>query len=207
MTLNHGSRPAPGWAGRSRSRPPPCTARPGSRRSRPTNILRKVMRRGEVAVIAGFQGVSPEGRITTLGRGGSDTTRSPSRRPSKAERCDIYTDVDGVYTTDPRIVRQGPQARQDRLRGDAGDGVARRQGAADPLGRAGHGTSVPLRVLSSFERPARGGTFVCDEEDIMEKKAVTGVAYSRDEAKITLHRCRTIPASPRRSSGRWPMPG
>ena len=108
---------------------------------------------GEVAVIAGFQGVTPDGRITTLGRGGSDTTAVAIAAALEADRCDIYTDVDGVYTTDPRIEAKARKLDQDLLRGDAGDGLAGRQGAADPLGRAGHGQHVPVRVLSSFVEP------------------------------------------------------
>ena len=89
------------------------------------------METGQVAVVAGFQGLAPDNRITTLGRGGSDTSAVALAAALKADRCDIYTDVDGVYTTDPRIVPQGAQAGEDRLRGNAGTGLGRRQGAAD----------------------------------------------------------------------------
>ena len=83
------------------------------------------MQAGQVPVVAGFQGIGPDSRITTLGRGGSDTSAVALAAALKADRCDIYTDVDGVYTTDPRIVAAGAQARQDRLRGDAGAGLGR----------------------------------------------------------------------------------
>ena len=81
---------------------------------------------GQVAVVAGFQGISPRGRITTLGRGGSDTSAVALAAALKADRCDIFTDVDGVYTTDPRIVAKARKLEQDHLRRDAGDGVAGR---------------------------------------------------------------------------------
>ena len=103
----------------------------------------------QVAVIAGFQGLHKEsGRVTTLGRGGSDTSAVAIAAAIGAERCDIYTDVDGVYTTDPRVVRNGAPARQDRLRGNAGARLARRQGDAGALGRARHGAQgARLRAL------------------------------------------------------------
>ena len=148
---------------------------------------------GEVAVVSGFQGMHREtGRITTLGRGGSDTSAVAIAAGIGADRCDIYTDVDGVYTTDPRIVPQGPAARQGRLRGNAGNGLARRQGAAGALGRARHGAQgAHLRALV-LRRPApnraRPGTLICDEEEIVEQQIVTGIAYSKDEAQITLRR-------------------
>ena len=103
-----------------------------------TEELERRLSQGEVAVIAGFQGISPNGRITTLGRGGSDTSAVALAAAIKADRCDIYTDVDGVYTTDPADRVEGAQAVQDHLRGNAGNGIAGRQGPADPLGRDGH---------------------------------------------------------------------
>ena len=107
----------------------------------PGDKIRARLEQGEVAVITGFQGIEPErNRISTLGRGGSDTSAVAVAVAVRADLCDIYTDVDGVYTTDPRIVPQGAAAAQGLLRGDAGDGLARLQGAADALGRAGHGT-------------------------------------------------------------------
>ena len=141
----------------------------------------------KVAVVAGFQGVSPEGRITTLGRGGSDTTAVAFAAAFDAVRCDIYTDVDGIYTTDPRIVSRA--RRLDRIAFEemlelASLGAKVLQTRSVELAiRYG----VRLRVLSSFEDAGDdGGTLVCPEEDIMESKVVSGVAYSRDEAQMTL---------------------
>ena len=141
----------------------------------------------KVAVVAGFQGLSPEGRITTLGRGGSDTTAVAFAAAFAAERCDIYTDVDGVYTTDPRICDKA--RKLDRIAFEemlelASLGAKVLQTRSVELAMR---YKVPLRVLSSFEATeARSGTIVCDEEDIMESRVVSGVAYSRDEAKMTL---------------------
>jgi aspartate kinase len=145
------------------------------------------MARGEVAVVAGFQGVAPGGRISTLGRGGSDTSAVAVAAGIGAERCDIYTDVDGVYTTDPRIV---PKARRlekiafEEMLEMASLGAKVLQTRSVEIAMLHR---VPTRVLSTFT-PDLGGTLLCDEEDIVEKKPVTGIAYSRDEAKITLHK-------------------
>ena len=141
----------------------------------------------KVAVIAGFQGVSAEGRITTLGRGGSDTTAVAFAAAFGAERCDIYTDVDGIYTTDPRIT--GKARKLDRIAFEemlelASLGAKVLQTRSVELAMR---YKVRLRVLSSFEETdGNSGTVVCDEDEIMESKFVSGVAYSRDEAKITL---------------------
>ena len=141
----------------------------------------------KVAVVAGFQGIGPDGRITTLGRGGSDTTAVAFAAAFGAERCDIYTDVDGVYTTDPRIV---PKARRlekiafEEMLEMASLGAKVLQTRSVEIAMLHR---VPTRVLSTFT-PDVGGTLLCDEEDIVEKKPVTGIAYSRDEAKITLHK-------------------
>ena len=142
-----------------------------------------------VAVVAGFQGVSPEGRTTTLGRGGSDTTAVAFAAAFGAERCDIYTDVDGVYTTDPRITSKA--RRLDRIAFEemlelASLGAKVLQTRSVELAMR---YKVKLRVLSSFEDndiDGTAGTLVCDEEDIVESNVVAGVAYSRDEAKMTL---------------------
>ncbi|MFN4172500.1 MAG: aspartate kinase [Pseudorhodobacter sp.] len=141
----------------------------------------------KVAVVAGFQGVSPEGRITTLGRGGSDTTAVAFAAAFGAERCDIYTDVDGIYTTDPRITSKarklGKIAFEEMLE-LASLGAKVLQTRSVELAMR---YKVRLRVLSSFEdTDENSGTLVCDEDEIMESKVVSGVAYSRDEAKITL---------------------
>ncbi|HWA21288.1 MAG TPA: aspartate kinase [Caulobacterales bacterium] len=150
--------------------------------------LGKSIDAGEVAVIPGFQGVTTGERVTTLGRGGSDTSAVAVAAALRAERCDIYTDVDGVYTTDPRIV---PKARRlDRISYEemlemASLGAKVLQTRSVELAMA---QGVKVRVLSSFVEPGEpnAGTLVCDEEEIVEKQIVSGVAYSRDEAKITL---------------------
>lgn len=151
------------------------------------NINAKFAEGMRVAVVAGFQGVSPEGRITTLGRGGSDTTAVAFAAAFDAERCDIYTDVDGVYTTDPRITskaRKLDKISYEEMLELASLGAKVLQTRSVELAMR---FKVRLRVLSSFEEPSdAAGTLVCDEEDIMESNAVAGVAYSRDEAKMTL---------------------
>jgi aspartate kinase len=151
------------------------------------NIDAKFAEGFKVAVVAGFQGVSPEGRITTLGRGGSDTTAVAFAAAFGAERCDIYTDVDGIYTTDPRI---SPKARKlgriayEEMLELASLGAKVLQTRSVELAMR---YKVRLRVLSSFEdTDENSGTLVCGEEEIMESKVVSGVAYSRDEAKLTL---------------------
>ena len=144
---------------------------------------------GEVAVIAGFQGVTREGRIATLGRGGSDTSAVAIAAAIGASCCDIYTDVDGVYTTDPRIeqrARKLAKISYEEMLEMASLGAKVLQTRSVELAMA---QRVPVRVLSSFVEPGEApgqGTIVCDEEEIMEKRIVSGVAYSRDEAKITL---------------------
>ncbi|MEM7242235.1 MAG: aspartate kinase [Pseudomonadota bacterium] len=156
----------------------------------PTDNLDAAFKAGnKVCVIAGFQGVMEDGRIATLGRGGSDTTAVAFAAAIKAVRCDIYTDVDGIYTTDPRIV---PEARKlnkisyEEMLELASLGAKVLQTRSVELARS---YQVPLRVLSSFEDDIsdKQGTFVCREKDIMENiRVVKGVAYSRDEAQITL---------------------
>ncbi|MDP5085779.1 MAG: aspartate kinase [Yoonia sp.] len=141
----------------------------------------------KVAVVAGFQGISPQGRITTLGRGGSDTTAVAFAAAFGAERCDIYTDVDGVYTTDPRITSKARKLDKiafEEMLELASLGAKVLQTRSVELAMR---YKVRLRVLSSFEEPSdSAGTLVCDEEEIMESNVVAGVAYSRDEAKMTL---------------------
>ncbi len=150
-------------------------------------LLNTRLAEGQVAVIAGFQGIAPDNRISTLGRGGSDTSAVAVAAAVKADRCDIYTDVDGVYTTDPRIV---PKARRlekvsfEEMLEMASLGAKVLQTRSVEIALL---YRVPVRVLSTFDADA-GGTLLCDEDDIVEKKPVTGIAYSRDEAKITLHR-------------------
>ncbi|WP_116599658.1 aspartate kinase [Primorskyibacter marinus] len=151
------------------------------------NINAKFAEGMRVAVVAGFQGLSHEGRITTLGRGGSDTTAVAFAAAFGAERCDIYTDVDGVYTTDPRV---SPKARKlDKIAFEemlelASLGAKVLQTRSVELAMR---YNVKLRVLSSFgEQSDDAGTLVCDEEEIMENCPVSGIAFSRDEAKMTL---------------------
>ena len=151
------------------------------------NIMAKFADGMQVAVVAGFQGISPEGRITTLGRGGSDTTAVAFAAAFDAERCDIYTDVDGVYTTDPRVA---PKARKlekisfEEMLELASLGAKVLQTRSVELAMR---YKVKLRVLSSFEdMSVNAGTLVCDEEEIMESNVVSGIAFSRDEAKMTL---------------------
>ncbi|MDG1470118.1 MAG: aspartate kinase [Ascidiaceihabitans sp.] len=151
------------------------------------NILASFAAGHRVAIVAGFQGVSPEGRITTLGRGGSDTTAVAFAAAFAAERCDIYTDVDGIYTTDPRVCSKA--RRLDRIAFEemlelASLGAKVLQTRSVELAMR---YKVKLRVLSSFEEQSdEAGTLVCDEEEIMESNVVAGVAFSRDEAKMTL---------------------
>jgi len=145
---------------------------------------------GQIAVIAGFQGVTSGGRITTLGRGGSDTSAVAVAAALKAIRCDIYTDVDGVYTTDPRIedkARRLSRVSYEEMLEMASLGAKVLQTRSVEMAMAHR---VPVRVLSSFVEPGEAspdtGTIVCDEEEIVENRIVSGVTYSRDEAKITL---------------------
>ena len=143
---------------------------------------------GEIAVVSGFQGLAPENRIATLGRGGSDTTAVALAAAVNAERCDIYTDVDGVYTTDPRIHK--PARRIDKISFEemlemASVGAKVLQTRSVELALA---YKVPVRVVSSFDPPdAPGpGTSIVDEDDIVEKKIVSGITLSRDEAGVSL---------------------
>ena len=144
------------------------------------------MGRGQVAVVAGFQGLAPDNRVATLGRGGSDTSAVALAAALKADRCDIYTDVDGIYTTDPRIV---PQARKlakisyEEMLELASVGAKVLQIRSVELAM---NERVRVQVLSSFED--KPGTLVVDEDEIVEKELVSGIAYARDEAKITLRR-------------------
>lgn len=151
------------------------------------NIDAKFAEGFKVAVVAGFQGVSAEGRVTTLGRGGSDTTAVAFAAAFGAERCDIYTDVDGVYTTDPRVSRKARKLDKiafEEMLELASLGAKVLQTRSVELAMR---YNVRLRVLSSFEETdENSGTLVCDEEEIMESKVVSGVAFSREEAKITL---------------------
>lgn len=144
------------------------------------------MGNGQVPVVAGFQGVGPDNRVTTLGRGGSDTSAVALAAALKADRCDIYTDVDGVYTTDPRIV---PTARKlskityEEMLELASVGAKVLQTRSVELAMK---ERVRVQVLSSFTDAP--GTMVVDEDEVVEQEIVAGIAYSRDEAKITVRR-------------------
>ena len=145
----------------------------------------------QVAVVAGFQGVGPDGRVTTLGRGGSDTSTVALAAALKADRCDIFTDVDGVYTTDPRIVakaRKLDKITYEEMLEMASQGAKVLQARSVEMAMKHR---VRLQVLSSFEH--KPGTLVTDEDEILEKEMVSGIAYSRDEAKITLVRVQDRP--------------
>ncbi|PZT95492.1 MAG: aspartate kinase [Brevundimonas sp.] len=147
---------------------------------------------GQIAVIPGFQGVTPEGKITTLGRGGSDTSAVAVAAALECP-CDIYTDVDGVYTTDPRIESRARRLNRisfEEMLEMASLGAKVLQTRSVELAMA---KQVPVRVLSSFIEPDENGalpheagTLICDEEEIVEKRIVSGVTMSRDEARITL---------------------
>ncbi|MBK5198112.1 MAG: aspartate kinase [Methyloceanibacter sp.] len=158
--------------------------------------LKARMLEGEVAVVAGFQGIAPGNRISTLGRGGSDTSAVALAAALSADRCDIYTDVDGVYTTDPRVV---PKAhRLDKISYEemlemASQGAKVLQTRSVELAMQ---KGVRVLVRSSFEPADLGGkgtdaaeglgTLVCHEDEIVEQNVVSGIAYARDEAKVTL---------------------
>ena len=149
-----------------------------------SEALRSAAAAGQVAVVAGFQGLSPDGRVTTLGRGGSDTTAVALAAALEADRCDIYTDVDGVYTCDPRVV---PRARKiDRIAfeemlemASQGARVLQTRSVAMAM-RCG----VRLQVVSSFQDVP--GTMIVGEDEILEEQVVTGVAVSQEDAKVTL---------------------
>ena len=148
-----------------------------------SNILNS-FKKNDIAIVSGFQGLSSENRITTLGRGGSDTTAVAIAAAFNALRCDIYTDVDGVYTTDPRIVKSAKKLdyiTYEEMLELASQGAKVLQTRSVALGMK---YSVNLRVLSSFED--KPGTFILKERGNMEKSEISGIAHSLNEAKITL---------------------
>ena len=154
--------------------------------------MRADLQAGNVVVVAGFQGVDPDGNITTLGRGGSDTTAVALAAALKADECQIYTDVDGVYTTDPRVVDSA--RRLDRITfeemlemASQGSKVLQIR-SVEFAGKY----NVPLRVLHSFQE-GPGTLITVDEEVDMEKPVISGIAFTRDEAKLTL---RGVPDTP-----------
>ncbi len=150
-----------------------------------SELIRR-MQRGQVPVVAGFQGIGPDNRATTLGRGGSDLSAVALAAAVRADRCDIYTDVDGIYTTDPRMV---PRARKlERISYEemlelASVGAKVLQTRSVELAMK---QRVRVQVLSSFED--KPGSLVVDEDEIVEQPLVSGIAYSRDDAKVTLRR-------------------
>jgi len=148
--------------------------------------LDKRLADGQVAVVAGFQGIGPDNRVTTLGRGGSDTSAVALAAALSADRCDIYTDVDGVYTCDPRLVtkaRKLAKITYEEMLEMASLGAKVLQTRSVEMAM---NHRVRVQVLSSFSDAP--GTLVVDEDEIVEKEVVSGIAYSRDEAKITLTR-------------------
>jgi len=149
-----------------------------------TKEIERRCKEGQVAVVAGFQGIGPRGRITTLGRGGSDTSAVALAAVLKAERCDIFTDVDGVYTTDPRIVakaRKLGRITYEEMLEMASQGARVLETRSVEMAM---NHRVRLQVLSSFTDTP--GTLVVDEDEIVEHRVVSGIAYSREEAKITV---------------------
>jgi aspartate kinase len=153
--------------------------------------MRAELAQGRVAVVTGFQGMEEAGRITTLGRGGSDTSAVALAAALQAERCDIYTDVDGIYTADPRIVakaRKLDKIAYEEILEMASQGAKVLQTRSVEMAMNHH---VRVQVLSSFNDEP--GTLLVDEEEIMEKKRVTGIACSRDDARITLSGVANVP--------------
>jgi aspartate kinase len=164
----------------------------------PGDKLRSRLDQGEVAVVTGFQGIEPErNRISTLGRGGSDTSAVALAVAIRADLCDIYTDVDGVYTTDPRLVPKASRLAKvsyEEMLEMASQGSKVLQTRSVELAMV---HNMRLRVLSSFSAPEavlpadpatwdRIGTIICDEDEIVEQRVVSGIAYAKDEAKVTL---------------------
>jgi len=148
-------------------------------------LIRRMQAR-QVPVVAGFQGLGPDNRVTTLGRGGSDTSAVALAAALQADRCDIYTDVDGVYTTDPRIVAKAQKLDKisyEEMLEMASLGAKVLQTRSVELAMK---ERVRVQVLSSFEDCP--GTLIVDEDEIVEKAIVAGIAYSRDEAKVTIRR-------------------
>src|SRR5712675_2563615 len=167
-----------------------------------TELIKRFKERKEVAVVAGFQGMHKEtGRITTLGRGGSDTSAVAIAAAIKADRCDIYTDVDGVYTTDPRVVPRATRMEKiafEEMLEMASLGAKVMQVRSIELAMV---HNVRVFVRSSFDKPEDidpfsnqpPGTLICDESEIMEQQVVTGIAFSKDEAQISI---RHVPDKP-----------
>jgi aspartate kinase len=164
------------------------------------SLLRKDLAKGQVIVVAGFQGVDDQGNITTLGRGGSDTTAVALAVALKAEECQIYTDVDGVYTTDPRVVENARRLDsitfEEMLEMASQGSKVLQIRAVEFAGKY----KIPLRVLSTFNEGS--GTLITLEDNLnMEKPIVSGIAFNRDEAKLTVRGIPDIPGSAARILG------
>lgn len=156
-----------------------------------TTLLHKALNDGKIAVVAGFQGIDPDGNITTLGRGGSDTTAVALAAALKADLCEIYTDVDGVYTTDPRICPDAQKIHRvsyEEMLEMAGSGAKVLQIRSVEFAAK---FQVPLLVRSSFN--TSDGTTISKEESAMEKVLVSGVSFNRDEAKVSLRALPDVP--------------
>ena len=168
--------------------------------------VRQALAEGKVPIVAGFQGIDEKSDVTTLGRGGSDTTAVALAAALGADLCDIYTDVDGVYTTDPNVA---PNARRlDRISYDEmlGDGESRREGPPDAVGRVRQEVQCPSPGSVELRRGRGRGTLVTREDEAMERVVVSGVTYNKNEAKITIVGVPDRPGSRRGSSGRSPKP-
>jgi aspartate kinase len=149
-----------------------------------TDRVRAALDRGEVAIVAGFQGISPDANVTTLGRGGSDTTAVALAAALEADACEIYTDVDGVYTADPRLVPQARKLAQvtyEEMLDLAANGARVLMLRSVEYGR-NHG--VPIHVRSSFSEDE--GTWIVKEEDVLEQAIISGIAHDTGEAKVTI---------------------
>jgi aspartate kinase len=184
LALQDAGVPARSWAGWQL--PLQTDERHAKARIRTVEVaaIEGMLAEGGVAVVTGFQGLGADGRVTTLGRGGSDTSAVALAAALGAERCDIYTDVEGIYTADPRIV--APARKLDKITYEemlelASQGAKVLQTRAVALAMK---HQVRIQVLSSFNDTP--GTLVVDEDEIVEQELVSGIAYSRDEAKITL---------------------
>lgn len=161
-----------------------------------TEIARRMDADNEVAVVAGFQGVTSRQRVTTLGRGGSDTTGVALAAALNADRCDIYTDVNGVYTADPRIVQHARKLKKISYEemyelASSGSKVLMTRSVEMAMKM-----KVPVQVLSTFEKPIGSdypGTLVTSDEDIVEQEVVNGISHTKDEAKVTLVKVPDIP--------------
>jgi aspartate kinase len=158
-----------------------------------SNKILEVIEDGTIPIITGFQGVTETGDVTTLGRGGSDTTAVAIAAQVKAKRCDIYTDVDGIYTTDPKIVSNAKKLdsiTMEEMLELAGQGAKVMQTRAVEFANK---YKVPVRVLSSFNEGS--GTLISLEDNGMENSLVSGIAFQKDQVKVTLHGVEDTPGT------------